>query len=67
MKEVEAIDNVTINPNERERLIESIDSENENLTRCNNLSKEWIELKQISEQFASPTTPSVDCKSLVCG
>ena len=67
MKEVEAIDNVTINPNERERLIESIDSENEKLTRCNNLSKEWIELKQISEQFASPTTPSVDCKSLVCG
>ena len=57
MKEVEAIDNVTINPNERERLIESIDSGNEKLTRCNNLS----------EQFASPTTPSVDCKSLVCG
>ena len=37
----------------------------ESINRCNNPSNEWIELKQISEQFASPTTPSVDCKSLV--
>ena len=66
MKEIEAIDKVTVDPKERESLIQSIDNENEKLTTCNNLSKEWIELKQISEKFASPTTPSVDCKSLVC-